>query len=324
MSLYVDALSERLLFTRGVDILADERRTSLAASLGATVADITMDRLGFHWRANTREILPSIPRNFLESGKIPDFVYDPAGTHGFQAGTIVAVEAKGSLSNNKAKRRSILNLAQNAYNEQVRHFIGAPAGDVVVASGFAIAYGTVPGESTSTLAIASPQTVSVDAQAGAPAHSLSAAASYAMQPAPKPVDQTPAPDHRHLDKYRGHGGSGDPPGGGRRRDRERRRPSGRIAYANYADLVQALRKATATATSRMASGPAKRCASVGGLRTCFNYMPKRLANDQHNTGTARLRHCAAFATAVPKSFGLNGSRSPTLRKLSLATSVRGI
>jgi hypothetical protein len=185
MRLYIDASSKRLLFTRGVDILADERRTSLAASLGATIADLTMERLGFHWRANTREILPSIPKNFLENGRIPDFVYDPAGTHGFQAGSIVAVEAKGSLSNNKARRRPILNLAQNAYNEQVRQFIGAPAGDVVVASGFAIAYGTVPGDSTSTLAIASPQTVGVDARSGAHAHSLSAAASYANAAGPK-------------------------------------------------------------------------------------------------------------------------------------------
>ncbi|WP_244434410.1 MULTISPECIES: hypothetical protein [unclassified Afipia] len=231
MNLFVDAQDDEFLFTTKINILADEQRTSLAAKLGAVVADLVMQRMGFHWSANTRELALK-PSRSESTKKIPDFVYDPAGAHGFQPQSIVVVEAKGSLSTQKAKRKPILNLAQEAYNEQVRHIVGAKSGDLEVASGYAIAFGTIPGARLSTLAIASPQVLQVRSSVSTPAHSLSAAASYAPQPAPEP-----APKMQHVPTYpdpqRSGRGGGEPPGGGFRREGERREPSGLIAYANY-------------------------------------------------------------------------------------------
>ncbi|EAQ35287.1 hypothetical protein NB311A_13261 [Nitrobacter sp. Nb-311A] len=226
MNLFVDPQDTEFLFKTKVNILADEQRTSLAAKVGAAVADLVMQRMGFYWSANARELKLKLKGNGTTK-KMPDFVYDPAGKHGFQPQSIVVVEAKGSLSKQKAKRKPILSLAQDAYNEQVRHIIGAKSGDLEVASGYAIAFGTIPGKRLSTLAIASPQAVLAGTSFGVvAAHSLSAAASYAPQPAPQPALMYPAPQ-----RYKGSGG--DPPDGGFRGEGGRGEPSGVIAYANY-------------------------------------------------------------------------------------------
>src|ERR1700688_1045688 len=116
-----------------IDILPDEDLTSLAAKVGMAVADLVMERLGFHWRANMQEIElnPSPPEVDLKKRR-PVFVYDPAGEHGFQPRDVVVVEAKGSLSRTRAKRAAIRRLARKAFADQVEHIIGQPARDVVV------------------------------------------------------------------------------------------------------------------------------------------------------------------------------------------------
>jgi hypothetical protein len=221
MNLFIDTHDAEFLFTTKANILADEQRTSFAAKVGAAVADLVMQRMGFYWSANARELDLKLSSHATEATKrIPDFVYDPAGEHGFQPQSVVVVEAKGSLSKQRAKRGPILKLAQDAYNGQVRHIIGAKGKDLTVASGYAIAFGTIPGQRASTLAITSPQSLQVGgASAGVLARSLSAASSYEMRPRQPSIAQR--------------GGSGEPPDGGYRREGERRAPSGRIAYANY-------------------------------------------------------------------------------------------
>ncbi|CCV11611.1 hypothetical protein [Mesorhizobium sp. STM 4661] len=234
LNLFVNAADEEFLFTNEIDIEADEQRTSLAAQVGTAVADLIMQRMGFYWSANAREL--KLRRTGKQkSRKIPDFVYDPAEGHGFPPGSIVVVEAKGSLSKQRAKRGPIRRLARDAYNEQVRHMIGARSKGLVVASGYAIAFGTVPGASSSTLALASPQRIRADAPSPVPVRSLSAAASYQQQVAPQVTEQARQmhKELMHQELSGREGGFGKPPGDGGRREGERRSPRGRIAYANY-------------------------------------------------------------------------------------------
>jgi hypothetical protein len=253
LNLYVNAQNAEFSITTRIDILPDEDLTSLASKVGMAVADLVMERLGFHWRANMQEIElnPSPPEADLKKRR-PDFVYDPAGEHGFQPKDVVVVEAKGSLSRTRAKRAAIRRLARKAFADQVEHIIGQPARDVVVAGGYAVAFGAIPGEhaagangeQVSTLAVASPSSIAVSAvKATMKANSLSASATYGAHQVQKIQEQeVPHQEElqhdelliRELQRRRGGpGGPGGPTDGGPRRERERRTASGRIAYANY-------------------------------------------------------------------------------------------
>jgi len=181
----------------------------------------------------------------------PDFVYDPAGKYAFPAKSVIVAEAKGSLSRQRAKRAAIRRLSRKAFTEQVQHVIGKPARDVIIAGGYGIAFGAIPGEhipgaageQVSTLAVASPEAIAVIASKEAvKLNSLSAAATYGAQQVQKTQQQQVPQQHRqevHLQHERtrhgpgGPGGPGGPDGGGSRGERERRTASGRIAYANY-------------------------------------------------------------------------------------------
>jgi hypothetical protein len=216
-------LSER------VAILADDERTSLAAKIGAAIADLLMERLDFHWRANARDLFLTSTEFLSASTKIPDFAYDPGARHGFEQQSVVLVEAKGSLSRTRGKRNRILKLAQNAFNQQVRDYIGKTSGDLTVGGGYAVAFGTIPGSEVSTLAIASPQQMIIDPTSLERASSLSAASLAAQQQIANQTEQqvTQAP-------YSRLGGGGSGRGGGERREEgERAQPTGRVAFANY-------------------------------------------------------------------------------------------
>ncbi|QHP72946.1 hypothetical protein EI171_39875 [Bradyrhizobium sp. LCT2] len=254
INLFVSPRNAEFSVTTKVDILPDEDLTSLAAKMGVAVADLVMERLGFHWRANVLEIELSPSVGDPDSKKRrPDFVYDPAGKYGFQPKSVVVAEAKGSLSRVRAKRAAIRTLSRKAFAEQVQHVIGQPARDVIVAGGYGIAFGAIQGdhapgavgEQVSTLAVASPESIAVvAAKAKTKVNSLSAAATYGPRQVQKiQVQQVPQRQQqqeelrRQLEQRRhgprGPGGPGGPTDGGPRREREQRTASGRIAYANY-------------------------------------------------------------------------------------------
>lgn len=232
LELFIDGSSVELCFTEKLDILADDERSSCAGKVGAALADLVMERMGFYWRANAREVNLRTNSKGVVTKKTPDFVYAPAGKHGFDAGSIVVVEAKGSLSKRRAKSAAVRNLAQSAFNDQVRPFVGAEASNLTVASGYAIAFGAVPGERTSTLAIASPQPFAFGlSRAVARAQPLSAATPHQV-----PAQTIIVPDSqqdRSWPEKAGPGGPGGPGGGGPGDEGGRSLPSGRIAYANY-------------------------------------------------------------------------------------------
>jgi hypothetical protein len=190
-----------------------------------------MERLDFHWRANARDL--NLEPRVSGSKKTPDFVYDPGARHGFQQQSVVVVEAKGSLSGTRAKRNAILRLAEKAFNEQVRDFIGRKSSNLTVASGYAVAFGSIPRVETSTLAIASPQEVIVESVSLERAFSLSAAASGAAQAARAAVVQQIQRAPSQYKQDHGRGGDGGRGGGERRGEREWAQPTGRVAFANY-------------------------------------------------------------------------------------------
>lgn len=258
MDIFVDAPSERFAFTKLLDELADEERTSLASKVGAAVADLAMDRSGYRFRANARELDFSKAAGST-SRKIPDFLYDDGKGDETTPSRVVVVEAKGSLSKFRATKARLSALANKAYEEQVRNFVGEKANGIPVAGGCVAAFGAIPGRATATLVVRAPGAGVKDPQpAGAVAssaggaqpyagvaRSLSAAASSPMQE-PVPMPQQEVEQEYDQQAWRkkprtgwsdyGGGGGG---GGGRRRDGERESgPHGRIAFANYETVFQ--------------------------------------------------------------------------------------
>lgn len=228
VDLLMDNGGTEFAFKSLVEALADDERTSLAGRVGAAVCDLLMDRLDFRWRANAREFDFKLSKKaIVDSARLPDFVYDTGGRIGFDLGSIAVVEAKGSLSRTKAKRPAVQALARRAYNDQVRHYIGAETPDAVVATGYVVAFGALPGGGTSTVAFASPQKIAANRRVSA--YSVAAAAASEMMPAPLPRRQE---EYLRQTTHLGGGGGGDS-GDGRRGEPEAARPTGRVAFASY-------------------------------------------------------------------------------------------
>ncbi|WP_316196016.1 hypothetical protein [Bradyrhizobium sp. SZCCHNRI3052] len=249
INVFVDEATQEFSFTVALDILADDERPSYAGKIGAAVADLVMESLGFHWRANAAE-LKLIPANANPANKkkekTPDYVYDPGTKHGFKKESIVILEAKGSLSPVQAKEAPVKRRAHEAYKRQVKDFIGTTAQGLTIVNGFAVAFGAIPGNKTSRISIASPQKVTVGTKKTAQFASLSAAATGPMftQLLHAEPQKRHEEGHEHqLDRVHieqvqqrrdGRGGDGD--GGERGGEGERGEPSGRIAFANYENV----------------------------------------------------------------------------------------
>ncbi|MBR1029407.1 hypothetical protein [Bradyrhizobium liaoningense] len=245
LDVFIDETTDVFSFVIALNALPDDERPSFAGNVGAAVSDLVMESLGFHWRANAAELKLAEVRDSdtVKSRKTPDYVYDPGSRHGFEAGQIVIVEAKGSLSQTEAQDASVDRRARSAFREQVDEFIGTQPMGLTVANGFAISFGSVPGSQKSRVAIASPQTVGVEPQ---PA-SLSAAAVGGVrrirlsQPQPQQQERKIQQEYvkqqiqQPIQQRRGGGGGGGGEGEGRR-EGERAQPSGRIAFANYENL----------------------------------------------------------------------------------------
>ncbi|MHC2466961.1 hypothetical protein [Bradyrhizobium embrapense] len=148
LDIFIDTSSKRLSFIYALDEVADEERTSLASKAGAAVADLLMERSGYRFRANARELDFSKTAKSA-SRKVPDFVYDDA-KHSSQPRAIV-VEAKGSLSKFLATKGRLIARAKKAYEEQVSAFVGGTASGIIISGGCAAAFGAPPGQTFSRL-----------------------------------------------------------------------------------------------------------------------------------------------------------------------------
>jgi hypothetical protein len=266
IDLVVEKGNPEFCFSNRLALLADNLRTSVAGEVGAAIADLTMESMGFHWRANGREVGFVVPAGVKKKDKrLPDFVYDPGAAGGFAAGQIAAVEAKGTLAKLGGRRASVSRLAKAAFHGQVAKYLGGRASGCEIAAGFAVAYGSVPGSNASTLAVAGSHEFQTAKQPVMQAVSLSAAASGELQPERQQVEvETEFEEESQQKKQKqpveieygndhsleeveeveieaaetgdsGRGGGDERGGDGGRR---RGNPSRRIAFANYEAVFQ--------------------------------------------------------------------------------------
>ncbi|UGY11944.1 hypothetical protein HAP48_0000410 (plasmid) [Bradyrhizobium septentrionale] len=332
IDVFIDETTQVLSFVIALNLLPDDERPSFAGNVGAAVADLVMENLGFHRRANAAELKLAEAGGSAatKSRKTPDYVYDPGSRHGFEAGQIVIVEAKGSLSPTEARDASVDRRARSAFREQVEEFIGAQPMGLTVANGFAISFGSVPGSQESRVAIACPQTVRVNPQ---PA-SLSAAAVgsvrriYLSQPQPQQRDRQIQQEYvkqefqQPIQHRRGGGGGGGGEGEGRR-EGERAQPSGRIAFANYENLFLTCGAGNAAAFLRsILSG-----GSEGDLGKAARFQEFLVHHGDPSilsgiNGSWRLRHLCSISRSHTQS-GCRQSFGPTFDCRSPHRSHRG-
>jgi hypothetical protein len=243
MNVCIDKTTQEFSFTKILYNLPDDERPSVAGNVGAAVADLIMEKLGFYWRANAGELkLEAVGGATADTKRTPDYVYDPGKQHGFEEASVVVVEAKGSLSPKKAEIGPIKSLARRAYKRQVQDFIETESNGLFVASGYSVAFGAIPGTQTSRIAIASPQKILTGPRPVWQPASLSSAAIGGGMLMPLAHAHQAEQEQLHVEQAHeetaeietGRGGRGRGGDGGERRgEGERAHPSGRIAFANY-------------------------------------------------------------------------------------------
>ena len=124
--------------------LADAARRSFAGSVGAGIADLVMNQLGYTWRDNAESLFPT-------NSPHPDFIYGdgPAAGHG-----IVIVEAHGSF----AKDITLPTIKKRTRNKFARQVVPnltschPQYGNVM--NGYCIGFGSRPNRSGSFLCVA--------------------------------------------------------------------------------------------------------------------------------------------------------------------------
>jgi hypothetical protein len=114
--------------------LADAKLVGLAHDVGAAVADLYLERLGFHWRANGKSV--------IKSGSVPDMFYDNGHTGTSSVVDVVAVEAKGSMSKGGTIGKIHSKTYKQGYRRQVEPHLGktysALTGRIQVVHGYAV------------------------------------------------------------------------------------------------------------------------------------------------------------------------------------------
>lgn len=272
----VDDGQTDLFVVADTDDFADAIKSALAGMAGAGIADVVMDQLGYGWRANAREAgLPPPPHG---SHQIPDFVYD-SGSQILPFKSLALVEAKGSLSQSTGTPGQTIAKAVSAFVAQVAPYLDPPgqqtATGLALDYGYAVAFSSIPGQSSTTVAVVEPDPPSTSAahtggqglavpaslrrtRAGAraavqvPLASLAARhAGPAPWPAvrmmmsgggaaPQPLPDPEAEPEEEPESWRGGGGGGRDGGLPPERFSEPARVSGLVAFLNYAAVFRAI------------------------------------------------------------------------------------
>jgi hypothetical protein len=122
--------------------LADTAGSQFAAKVGAGIAHLYMDALGYAWRANAACLSSSLDPH-------ADFIYDGGNASGHG---VVLAEAHGSFAKD-ASAAKIANAAKRKYAKQVKPFIAklSPFGEII--HGYSIAFGSKPTVAGSFLAV---------------------------------------------------------------------------------------------------------------------------------------------------------------------------
>ena len=122
--------------------LADTAGSQFAAKVGAGIAHLYMDALGYAWRANAACLASSLDPH-------ADFIYDGGNASGHG---VVLAEAHGSFAKD-ASAAKIANAAKNKYVKQVKPFVAKPSPFGKIIHGYSIAFGSKPTAAGSFLAV---------------------------------------------------------------------------------------------------------------------------------------------------------------------------
>jgi hypothetical protein len=122
--------------------LADTAGSQFAAKVGAGIAHLYMDALGYAWRANAACLSSSLDPH-------ADFIYDGGNVSGHG---VVLAEAHGSFAKD-ASAAKIANAAKKKYVKQVKPFIAKPSPFGEIIHGYSIAFGSKPTAAGTFLAV---------------------------------------------------------------------------------------------------------------------------------------------------------------------------
>ncbi|MFS3135388.1 hypothetical protein ACLRDC_08355 [Gluconacetobacter sacchari] len=122
--------------------LADTAGSQFAAKVGAGIAHLYMDALGYAWRANAACLSSSLDPH-------ADFIYEGGNASGHG---VVLAEAHGSFAKD-ASAAKIANAAKRKYVKQVKPFVAKPSPFGEVIHGYSIAFGAKPTVAGSFLAV---------------------------------------------------------------------------------------------------------------------------------------------------------------------------
>lgn len=122
--------------------LADTAGSQFAAKVGAGIAHLYMDALGYAWRANAACLSSSLDPH-------ADFIYEGGNASGHG---VVLAEAHGSFAKD-ASAAKIANAAKKKYIKQVKPFVAKPSPFGKVIHGYSIAFGSKPTTAGSFLAV---------------------------------------------------------------------------------------------------------------------------------------------------------------------------
>ncbi len=129
--------------SRYINSLADSDRTSFAGRVGAGVADLYMNALGYVWRDNAMSLSNALdPR--------ADFIYGGGNASGYG---VVLAEAHGSFAADVSAAR-IKSRAKQKYLKQVRPYVAATSSSGLVLHGYSVAFGSRPGATGAFLCLA--------------------------------------------------------------------------------------------------------------------------------------------------------------------------
>jgi hypothetical protein len=113
--------------------LADTAGSQFAAKVGAGIAHLYMDALGYAWRANAACLSSSFDPH-------ADFIYEGGNASGHG---VVLAEAHGSFAKDTSATK-IANAAKRKYVKQVKPFVAKPSPFGEIIHGYSIAFGSRP------------------------------------------------------------------------------------------------------------------------------------------------------------------------------------
>jgi len=146
----VDEVGSAFSLTVDVDHLGDAALNHVAHNVGVGVSGIYMERLGYFWRANGKEVLARV-----KGQGMPDYVWST----GLPSGAVVLSEAKGAAASG-AVLKALDSRAEAGFSSQVRPWLTKTltTGEPVV-WGYGIGTHAAGGASSSTLVVYEPELV---------------------------------------------------------------------------------------------------------------------------------------------------------------------